>query len=714
MYTPEEQKQLFERSKSFLDTKNPVRSLPVEEQVAHLRKLINYHEWRYYVKNDPVISDFEYDQLFKYLEALEGEHPDLITPDSPTQRVSDDLIEDFSKVAHLTPMLSLGNSYDADDLKEFDEQIKRLLNMDMEEDIEYVVEPKFDGGSIALVYENDALLRGATRGNGEKGDEITANTRVIRSVPLKAGFSRKGVHKVELRGEVLIHKDRFKEINKQRAAEDLPLFANARNTATGGLRMKDPKEVAQRGLEAFLYTLGYAVDKEGNDLIQQFETHAESIAFLGELGFKVPKDGDELKVCKNISEVVDFCLKWEERREAYPYEIDGMVVKVNNRVLQERVGYTSHHPRWAIAYKFKAKQATTKLLSVEYQVGKIGSITPVAKVAPTQLAGVTISSISLHNEDFITEKDLRLGDSVLIERAGDVIPYIVKAMDELRDGSEQPLEFPRQCPINDTEEAVDLVRVEGEAAWRCPTCVCGAQDLQRMIFHVSKPAMNIDGLGKSLVERFYELGWVRTMADLYRLDYDKIATLEGFGEKSAANLKKAINKAKQSPIYRLLHSLSIHHLGQKVSKLLAAEIEHVLDLREWELEDYTNIKDVGPKVAENVMLYFKNERNIDILKEMEALGVNMQQTEADRPLVADESAPLFGKTILFTGSLQQMSRKEAQSKAEAAGAKNISAVSSKLNILVVGEKAGSKLKKARELGTVEILTEAEFLDLLAS
>ena len=385
------------------------------------------------------------------------------------------------------------------------------------------------------------------------------------------------------------------------------------------------------------------------------------------------------------------------------------MVKVNNRELQERSGYTSHHPRWAIAYKFKAKQATTKLVNVEYQVGKIGSITPVAKVEPVQLAGVTISSISLHNADFIKDKDLRLGDTVLIERAGDVIPYIVKAMDELRDGSEVPIEFPQFCPINDTDQPVELVQMEGEAAWRCPNCVCGAQDLQRMIFHVSKPAMDIDGFGKSYIERFYDLGWLRNIADIYRLDYDKIATLEGFGEKSASNLKVSIDKARKNPIYRLLHSLSIHHLGKKVSQLLAAEIDHVLELKDWPLEKFTEIKDVGPIVAENVQQWFSDPANVALLEEMESLGVNLKQTEEDKPKVAVTEGPFVGKTILFTGTLQTMSRKEAQSKAEAAGAKNISAVSSNLDILVVGEKAGSKLKKAQALGTVQILTEEEFL-----
>ena len=703
-YSSTDQKNLYELSKAYFD--KSIEKDP-EAQVQDLRDLIIYHEWRYYILNDPVISDYEYDMLYKQLEAIEAEQPNLVRPDSPTQRVSNDLTSDFDSVEHLTPMLSLANSYNAEDLLEFDTQIKKLVNLPEEEAIEYVVEPKYDGGSIALVFENDLMTRGATRGNGVKGEEMTNNARTMKSIPLRANFKAHGIHKVELRGEVVIRKDRFEKMNEERAKAGLSLFANARNTASGGLRMKDPKEAAQRGLEAFVYQVGYAVDEAGNDVLPTLTTHHESIELLGKLGFKVP--GEERKLCKNIKEVIDFCLEWEEKREAFPYEIDGMVVKVNKRELQERSGYTSHHPRWAIAFKFKAKQATTKLENVEYQVGKIGSITPVAKVAPVQLAGVTISSISLHNEDFIKEKDLRLGDTVLIERAGDVIPYIVKAMDELRDGTEDVIEFPKNCPINFTESSVELVQVEGEAAWRCPNCICGAQDLQRMIFHVSKTAMDIDGFGKSYVERFFELGWLSTIADIYRLDFDQIAELEGFGKRSAANLKSAIEKAKQNPIHRLLHSLSIHHLGKKVSKLLAAEIKHVLDLKDWTLEQFTEIKDVGPIVAENVIQWFSEAKNVTLLEDMERLGVNLEQTEEDRPKAAVTEGPFVGKTILFTGSLQTMSRKEAQMKAEAAGAKNISAVSSNLNILVVGEKAGSKLKKAQALGTVEIMTEEEFV-----
>lgn len=708
MYTQDEQKRLFERSKQYLVADSPARQQALQQQLSELRQLIIYHEYRYYILNDPVVSDYEYDQLFKQLEAIEEQHPEWVSADSPTQRVSADITEDFASVPHLVPMLSLANSYNSEDLYDFDAQIKRFVNLPPETPIEYAVEPKFDGGSIALVFENDRLVRAATRGNGTVGEEITANARVIRSIPLQAEFSKFGLQKVELRGEVLIRKDIFGKMNEQRAAEGLQLFANARNTAAGGLRIKDPKEVARRGLEAFVYTLGYGTDAAGAEQLSRFATHAESLDMLASLGFKVPTI--ERKVCANIQEVVDFCLHWQAQRESYAYEIDGMVVKVNSRELQERCGYTSHHPRWAIAFKFQAKQATTKLLHVEYQVGKIGSITPVAKVEAVPLAGVVISSISLHNEDFIVGKDLKLGDTVLIERAGDVIPYIVKALPELRDGSEIAIEFPRVCPVNTTDTPVELVREAGEAAWRCPNCVCGAQDLERMIFHASKDAMDIEGLGESIIRRFFALGWVKSIADIYRLDYEQIAQLEGFGPKSAANLRTSIEKAKNNPIHRLLHSLSIHHVGKKVSKLLSAEVNNLLDLKNWTLEDFLHIKDIGPIVAENILAFFSQPRNVELLETLQSLGVNLTQTEEDKPKAASADAPLIGKSILFTGALQTMSRKEAQERAEAAGAKNISAVSSKLDILVVGEDAGSKLKKAKELGTVEILTEQEFVE----
>jgi DNA ligase (NAD+) len=724
MYATTEQRALYDLSKRLLYT--PQADLFAEDspsmgggggeaaqRVAELRQVIRYHEWRYYVQNDPVVSDFEYDQLYKQLEAVENQFPELVTPDSPTQRVGKDLTENVPQVAHLTPMLSLDNSYDADDLNDFDESVKKLCKLEKDSDVEYCVEPKYDGGTIALVYENDRLARAATRGNGQVGDDITANIRTLRSVPLQAAFSKHGIAKAELRGEALIRKDVFEKINKARQEAGETLFANPRNAATGGLRMKDPREAAERGLEAFLYQLGYAVDNQGNDILETFHTHDESIHLLRGLGFKVPlhqpEPGnhlEETKTCKNIAEVTTFCQAWQEFRDEYPYEIDGMVIKVNSLELQERCGFTSHHPRWAIAFKFKARQATTRLRDVEFQVGKTGAVTPVAKLEPVPLAGVTVQNVSLHNEEFIRSKDIRIGDQVLVERAGDVIPYIVKSLAELRDGSEREVFYPKNCPVCNSE----LVKPEDEAIWRCENSDCEAQVLARMIFHTSKHAMDIEGLGESTIERFYKLGWLHSIADLYRLDYEKIAQLDGFGEKSAANMKAAVEKAKQNPIHRLLHSLSILHLGQKGSKLLAAEIEHVLDLKNWDLEKYQTIKDVGPVLAKNVFNFFQNEHNTELLQTMENLGVNLRQTDEDKKADVNTEGSLYGKSILFTGTLSQMTREEAEKLAAAAGASLASGVSKHLSILVAGEKAGSKLKKAQELGTVAVWSEGEFLE----
>jgi DNA ligase (NAD+) len=714
MYSTNEQRALYELSKQLLENR-PADLFATEpaQKIQDLRKVIRYHEWRYYVKSDPVVSDFEYDQLYKQLEAIEAEYPEMVTPDSPTQRVSSDLIGQFAQVQHMTPMLSLDNSYNADDLNDFDESVKKLCGLPKESAVEYCVEPKFDGGTVVLLYENDRLVRAATRGNGAVGDDITANMRTLRSVPLQATFSQYGIAKAELRGEALIRKDIFEKINIRRSEAGEQVFANPRNAATGGLRMKDPKETAERGLEAFVYQMGYAIDSVGNNVLERFASHDESIHLLRSLSFKVPLHEpepnnhlEETKTCKDISEVIEFCNAWQVYRDEYPYEIDGMVVKVNSLELQAKCGSTSHHPRWAVAFKFKARQATTKLRDIEFQVGKTGAVTPVAKLEPVPLAGVTVQNVSLHNEEFIRSKDIRIGDQVLVERAGDVIPYIVKSLPELRDGTEQEVVYPTHCPVCHSL----LVKPEGEAIWRCENAACEAQVLQRMIFHTSKHAMDIEGLGESTIERFYKLGWLHAIADLYRLDYEAVAKLEGFGEKSAFNLQNAVEKAKQNPIHRLLHSLSIHHLGQKASKLLAAEIEHVLDLKDWDLEKYQTIKDIGPVLARNVQAFFAQEENIALLETMEQLGVNMRQTEADKKADVNTEGALYGKSILFTGTLSQMTREEAEKRAAAAGAALASGVSKHLSILVVGEKAGSKLKKAQALGSVEIWSETEFIE----
>ena len=538
-----------ERSKILLnETRKYISSLPQKEEIEQLRNVLRFHEWRYYMINDTLVSDQEYDVLFDHLKKLEKDYPDKITRDSPSQRVAGGLNPDFPSVSHLVPMLSLGNAYNASDLQDFHNQVIKLTQSDSSQ-IEYTVEPKFDGGSIALLYENDYLIRAATRGNGAQGEEMTPNAKAMSSVPLKADFSKYNIYKAELRGEAVIQKDFFNKMNERRAADEQPLFANPRNTASGGLRTKNPLETRNRGIEAFVFQMGYAHDKNDKNILQSFSKHSEQLEILASLGFKIAES--EIKVFQKIEEVIEEIEKWEAERDGYPYEIDGMVIKVNDIELQNLCGSTSHHPRWARAFKFKAKQATTVLLDVEYQIGKIGSITPVAKVKPVQIAGVTVSSISLHNEEFIISKDLRIGDTVVVERAGDVIPYISKSLPDLRDGSQKVVVFPTHCPIG-VEYNVPLKKEEGESAWRCPDCKCGAQPLQKMIFHVSKEAMDIDGFGKSYVEKFHELGLLKDISDIYNLDYKPIKSLEGFGEKSVEKLANAIELAKKNPIQKLL------------------------------------------------------------------------------------------------------------------------------------------------------------------
>jgi DNA ligase (NAD+) len=604
-------------------------------------------------------------------------------------------------------MLSLENSYNENDLRDFDDQIRKLANLDQDSITEYTVEPKYDGSTITLVYENDMLVRSATRGNGIEGEDITTNAKMIMSVPLKAPFSEKGIFRAELRGECILLKQRFLELNNQRMNEGLALFANARNAASGSLRMKDPAEVKKRNLAVIVFQMSYCIDQEGNDILKSFESQAQTIEMLNSLGFKTP--GSSMKLCKGIDEVVTFCQKMESARQSLAFDIDGMVIKVNDFSIQDKCGYTGHHPRWALAYKFQAQQAVSVLERVEFQVGKFGTITPVAKITPVQLAGVQIQSISLHNEEFINKKDIRIGDKVLVERAGEVIPYIVKSMPELRTGGEIPVSFPEFCPLNTSGSEVKLIKAEDEAAWYCSECACGQVGLQKMIFHVSKEGMNIDGFGESIVKKFWELGWLRDISDIYDLDYFRISNLEGFKEKSTENLRNSIEKAKSNPIWRLLHSLTIKHIGKKASKLLAQRISNIWELASWDEEDFIHIKDIGPSVAQSLMSWFDNSKNIEILKKLEVYGVNTNQTDEDRPAVIAENAVFKGKTILFTGTLLLMNRKVAQELAEKAGARNISAVSKNLDILVVGENAGSKLKKAREIGSVKVFTEEDFI-----
>jgi DNA ligase (NAD+) len=666
------------------------------KDIIELRQVLRFHENRYYILNDPLISDFEYDQLYKQLESFEKENPDLVVPDSPTQRVAQGLTRSFPSVQHLVPMLSLDNSYNSDDLVDFDRKARELTGL---KEIEYCVEPKFDGASISLLYEDDHLVRGATRGDGVQGDDITPNIRQIRTIPLSAAFSNHGLQTIEIRGEVLINKNNFKKFNDQLSEQGLAPLANPRNAAAGTLRIKDPMEVRRRKLEAFVYHVSYYTLKPG---AEELETHAQTLEMLWELGFRSPSS--EKKVLKGIQAVIDYCLEFEKGRDDLPYEIDGMVIKVNDYSLQEKMGMTSHHPRWAIAYKFKARQATSKLLRVEYQVGRTGNIGPVAKIEPVHIGGITVVSVSLFNEDVIREKDIRIGDTVLVERAGDVIPYIVKPLTELRDGTEKPIRFPKTCPSC----GEPIYKVEDEAAWRCTNISCPAQALERLMHFVSKDAMDIRGLGAALIEKFYSLGLLTSIPGIYTLNYEAIGKLEGFGTKSIENLSSAIENSKKQPLHRLIYALGIRFVGETMAKTLAHAIDHLLDLRNYDEEALQKLEDVGPKVAGSVVQFFRNEENIEMIQSLESLGLSLKNEKKEWK----SGGNLDGQTFLFTGTMNRLKRSEAEEMVEQNGGKILSGVSSKLNFLVVGEDAGSKLEKAKKINSIKIISEDQFLKML--
>ncbi len=697
MYTKETTQQFQKQTLAFLK-REPDKDFPVKE-LEELRAVLRFHEYRYYILNDPLIADVEYDRLYKELEKIEAAHPKLITPDSPTQRVAKGLTKEFPTVQHLVPMLSLDNSYNADDLVDFDRKARELTGL---KEIEYCVEPKFDGGSISLIYENDLLVRGATRGNGVEGDDVTTNIKQIRSLPLSARFSDYGLQTVEIRGEVLINKQNFAKYNQGLTEQGLPPLANPRNAAAGTLRIKDPSEVAKRNLEAFVYHVSdYTL--AGKKTAPELSTHAGSLQMLWDLGFRSPQK--EKKLLKGIQRVIDYCNAFEGGRDDLPYEIDGMVIKVNDIELQDRMGMTSHHPRWAIAYKFKARQGTSKLLHVEFQVGRTGSITPVAKIQPVPIGGVTVSSISLFNEEVIREKDLLIGDTVLVERAGDVIPYIVKSMAETRTGAEKKIIFPKKCPVCSGQ----LFKEEGEAVWRCINIECPAQVVEKMIHFTSKDAMDIRGFGEANIRKFYDLGLLKDIPGIYKLNFSRIGEMEGFGAKSIENLQLAIEQSKKQPLHRLIFGLGIRFVGETTAKTLAQAVDHLMDFTKFSEEDLLQLEDVGPKVAGSIFHFFGNKSNLAILRELEELGLQLKNTRKE---LNNVSGSLSGQTFLFTGTLPTLKRNEAEAMAEALGGKIMSGVSAKLNYLVVGEDAGSKLEKAKKINTVKIITEAEFLALI--
>lgn len=668
-----------------------------ESDIPLLRSVLHYHENLYYVKHQPSITDQQYDQLFQQLKNLEAQFPQLITPDSPTQRVGGELADGFETVAHFVPMLSLDNSYNEADLLDFDRKAKELSKQDQ---LTYSVEPKFDGASISLVYENDQLIRAVTRGNGVEGEDVTKNIKQIRSIPLQAPFSKYGIQLIEIRGEVIMTKQMFDRFNEMLESRGQAKVANPRNTASGSLRMKNPKEVAERNLDAFLYHISFVQMKDADSTA--FLSHSESLQLLSKCGFKTPQQG--VTVANSIQEVIHACVEMEAVRDNLDYEIDGMVIKVNELKWHDVLGMTSHHPRWAIAYKFKARQATTTLIDVEFQVGRTGAVTPVAKLLPVALGGVTVSSISLHNEEYIKEKDLRKGDQVIIERAGDVIPQIVQSLTNKRTGAESIIVFPTNCPTCSSK----LEKEATEAVWRCGNMDCPSQVVERIIHFASKDALDIKSFGDANIRKFYEAGWLQHIPDIYQLPFEKIAALEGFGKKSVEKLKEAIEQSKKQPLYRKLYGLGIRYVGETTAKTIAQSCNHLLDLKNRSIEELQNLEDVGVKVAQSIFNFFQNEKNIDMLQQLERLGVEMNNYQKEMP----NSGGLSGKSFLFTGTLPTLKRSVAEQMAEEQGGIILSGVSSKLNYLVVGEDAGSKLEKAKKIGSITILDETGFLELV--
>lgn len=698
MYTQDDERRLFGLSKSLLEGAQGNE----QETIDQLKEVINYADWKYYVQSDPVLADQEYDKLFKQLKHLEEKFPELKTADSPTQRVASGLSERFPTVSHLVPMLSLDNTYNADDLNDWDRKCREFPGT---ENIEYCVEPKYDGASVSLIYENGVLVRGATRGDGVMGEDVTINVRQIRTIPLSANLMKEGVQQAEIRGEIVIHKEVFEAYNKQRAADGLQPLANPRNAASGTLRILDPAEVRKRGLSAVLYHISDYTLADDKEKPHALDTHYGSLKWLYDMGFPTP--AKEIKVFKHIDDVIKYCDEFEARRDDLPFEVDGLVIKVNNIAMQEQMGMTSHHPRWAVAYKFKARQATSKLRRVEYQVGRTGAITPVAKIDPVPIGGVTVSSVSLFNEDVVREKDLRIGDTVLVERAGDVIPYIVKPLTELRDGSEEEINFPKECPVCNSA----LEREPEKAAWRCINISCPVQVSERMVHYVSKDAMDIRNLGEANIQKFFEEKILTDIPSIYELKtrWDDVRALGGFGDKSITNMEQAIEQSKTQPLNRLIFGLGIRFVGETTAKTLANAVTNLKDFYDWDIEKLSTLEDIGPKVATSVADFFARKENREMIDKLEAEGVNIVNHHKGQ---AAASGALTGKTFLFTGTLSQLKRSDAEAMAEAKGGTILSGVSAKLNYLVVGEDAGSKLEKAKKLGTVSILTEQEFIDMV--
>jgi DNA ligase (NAD+) len=662
-----------------------------QKEIEKLRKQIRYHEHRYYVLDDPEISDTEFDKLMKRLEALEREHPGLVTPDSPTRRVGGQPAEEFPKVRHSVQMLSLDNTYNLDELRDFDRRVRELSGREV---VPYVGELKLDGLSMALTYQDGALVRGVTRGDGTTGEEVTTNVKTIRSVPLKIDPRKLKAladgKRFEVRGEVIMTLRSFEAANAQREAAEEPRFANPRNAAAGTMRQLDPRIVAERKLDMFAYFLMV----NGRPALAE---HSKALDALKELGFKV---NSNRQLCKTFDELLAFIKKWETERETLDYEIDGIVVKVNDTRLWDELGTTAKSPRWAIAFKYPARQATTVVKDIRAQVGRTGTLTPVADLEPVDVGGVTVSHATLHNMDEIERLGVKIGDTVLLQRAGEVIPQVLKVVESAPGG--RAFHMPRQCPVCGGE----VHRAEGEVAYRCVNAACPAQLKESLLHFAGRRAMNIDGLGEALVDQLVDRKMVQDVADLYHLKQEELAALERMGEKSAQNLLEEIEGSKKAELARVIFSIGIRFVGERTAQFLADHFSSLDKLAKATEEELCQVEEVGPRIAQSIVEYFGEKRNRDVLDKLKKAGLQFEQKKIEKT-----EGKLTGKQFVLTGTLPNLSREEMTKLIEDAGGRVIGSVSKKTDYVVVGADPGSKLEKAKSLG-VKTIGEAEILKLL--
>ncbi len=662
-------------------------SKEIKARIEELRTLLNNWNYEYHVLDNPSVSDAEYDLAMTELIRIEEENPDLLSEDSPSLRVGGLPLAVFEKVEHKTPMLSLANAFSEDDLRDFDRRVKQSVG----EAVTYMCELKIDGLAVSLQYEDGFFTRGSTRGDGTIGEDITQNLKTIRAIPL--GLTKPV--SIEVRGEAYMPKKSFEGLNEQKLKSGEEPFANPRNAAAGSLRQLDPKLAAKRNLSIYVYGIGTV----GQTLVP---SHSEGLNLLDDLGFKT---NPERKKCSNIEEVIGFIQQWHGKRPTLAYEIDGIVIKVDSLEQQDELGFTAKSPRWAIAYKFPAEEVVTKLLDIELNVGRTGVITPTAILEPVRVAGTVVRRASLHNEDLIREKDIMLGDFVIVKKAGDIIPEVVNVLPERRTGEEIEFQMPTECPECKTE----LVRLEGEVALRCINPMCPAQIREGLIHFVSRNAMNIEGLGESVISQLFQEKLVKNFADLYRLNKDQLTELERMGDKSASNLIEAIEISKSNSLEKLLFGLGIRHVGAKAAKTLAQQFESMQNIKELSVEELVAVNEIGEKMADSIVTYFQNPEVAKILDELTELGVNMTYTGPKLINLENVDSFFAGKTVVLTGKLEILTRNDAKERIEMLGGKVAGSVSKKTHLLIAGEEAGSKLEQAKKHG-VEIWNEERLIE----